>query len=102
MSALHGVAPVLTPALFGSPKPPLPLLQVLPSLPPFPSRQVDATWHGHHHSYQRTCEVFNGRCLGQGADGTANAPVHLVIGGAGWGRVDPLGRRQSTCHPTMC
>ncbi|KAL4439452.1 hypothetical protein ABPG77_008781 [Micractinium sp. CCAP 211/92] len=47
--------------------------------------QVDATWHGHHHSYQRTCEVFRGRCLGQDVDGTARAPVHLVIGHAGAG-----------------
>ena len=42
--------------------------------------QVDATWHGHHHSYQRTCPAFRGRCLGRAADGTANGPVHLVIG----------------------
>ena len=45
-----------------------------------PAAQVDATWTGHHHSYQRTCAVYRGRCLGANADGTARAPLHLVIG----------------------
>jgi len=44
---------------------------------------VDLTLHGHHHSYQRTCPAFEGRCRGVGADGSAAAPVHLVIGHAG-------------------
>lgn len=26
--------------------------------------QVDMTWHGHHHSYQRTCQVQSQRCRG--------------------------------------
>lgn len=47
---------------------------------PVRPRQVDVSWTGHHHSYQRTCPVFQGRCLGRAADGTAQAPVHLVIG----------------------
>lgn len=38
---------------------------------------VDATWHGHHHSYQRTCPVAQGRCARKGG------VVHLVIGHAG-------------------
>lgn len=42
--------------------------------------QVDATWHGHHHSYQRTCPLFHGRCRAAEADGTAGGAVHLVIG----------------------
>ena len=43
------------------------------------------TWHGHHHSYQRTCPVHRGVCKGYNADGTAAAPLHLVIGHAGAG-----------------
>lgn len=40
--------------------------------------EVDVTWHGHHHSYQRTCPVVNGTCVDKG-------PVHMVIGHAGAG-----------------
>ena len=43
------------------------------------------TWHGHHHSYQRTCPVYKEECLPDNADGTAAGPVHLVIGHAGAG-----------------
>ena len=39
------------------------------------------TWHGHHHSYQRTCPVYRERCVGYDASGAARGPVHLVIGG---------------------
>ena len=41
---------------------------------------VDVTWHGHHHSYQRTCPVFEGKCVKEEEDGSAGGPVHLVIG----------------------
>lgn len=43
--------------------------------------KVDATWHGHHHSYQRTCHVAQGRCVESQA--AAGGPVHVVIGGFG-------------------
>jgi acid phosphatase type 7 len=46
---------------------------------------VDITLHGHHHSYQRTCPVFKGECVGQDSNGVLKAPVHLVIGNAGAG-----------------
>jgi acid phosphatase type 7 len=46
---------------------------------------VDLTLHGHHHSYQRTCPLYKGKCRGYAKDGTARAPVHLVIGNAGAG-----------------
>ena len=23
---------------------------------------VDMTWHGHHHSYQRSCPLYKGQC----------------------------------------
>ncbi|NJO23600.1 MAG: AMP-binding protein [Sphingomonadales bacterium] len=46
---------------------------------------VDVTLHGHHHSYQRTCPVVAGECVGYGEDGVANGPVHLVVGNAGAG-----------------
>ncbi|CAK0782920.1 hypothetical protein CVIRNUC_006115 [Coccomyxa viridis] len=45
--------------------------------------QVDATWYGHVHSYSRTCPVFQRNCMGFAEDGTARAPVHLLIGHAG-------------------
>jgi len=45
--------------------------------------KVDLTWHGHHHSYQRTCPVYRQKCLGYSNDGVARAPVHMVIGHAG-------------------
>ncbi|PSC73699.1 inactive purple acid phosphatase 27 [Micractinium conductrix] len=47
--------------------------------------QVDVTWHGHHHSYQRTCPTLNERCVADNADGSAAAPVHLVLGHSGAG-----------------
>jgi hypothetical protein len=47
---------------------------------------VDMTWHGHHHSYQRTCPVHKGACQGYSPeDGSARGTVHLVIGHAGAG-----------------
>mmetsp|Transcript_1844 Transcript_1844/g.5402 ORF Transcript_1844/g.5402 Transcript_1844/m.5402 type:complete len:625 (-) Transcript_1844:225-2099(-) len=49
----------------------------------FVQHKVDMTWHGHHHSYQRTCPVINSKCQGYDSDGAAKAPVHLVIGNAG-------------------
>jgi len=51
--------------------------------PLFYKYKVDLTWHGHHHSYQRTCPVFGDSCLGYREDGTARGPVHLIIGHAG-------------------
>ena len=50
--------------------------------------RVDATWHGHHHSYQRTCKLAHGRCVGNNNnndDDISPAPVHLVIGHGGFG-----------------
>lgn len=47
--------------------------------------QVDMTWHGHHHSYQRSCPMFREHCIPFNADGTAGGPIHLVIGHAGAG-----------------
>jgi acid phosphatase type 7 len=46
---------------------------------------VDVTLHGHHHSYQRTCPVLRGKCVGYDDDGVPNGPIHLVIGNAGAG-----------------
>lgn len=31
----------------------------------FKSAGVDMTWHGHHHSYQRTCPLYKGECVAQ-------------------------------------
>lgn len=48
---------------------------------------VDLTLTGHHHSYQRSCPVVGGSknatCVPMRPDGSAAAPVHLVIGNAG-------------------
>lgn len=46
---------------------------------------VDLTLHGHHHSYQRTCPMYNGTCVEAREDGSHAAPMHLVIGHAGAG-----------------
>ena len=45
----------------------------------FIAHGVDMTWSGHHHSYQRTCPVIRGECVGDGV----KAPVHVVLGHAG-------------------
>jgi hypothetical protein len=45
--------------------------------------KVDMTWHGHHHSYQRTCALYKGKCVEPNRDGSQAAPIHLVIGHAG-------------------
>ena len=42
---------------------------------------VDAAFWGHHHSYQRSCPVNNGTCIGSQNNGT----VHIVTGAAGAG-----------------
>lgn len=44
--------------------------------PLFLEHGVDVTWHGHHHSYQRTCALRRGRCEACGA-------THVVLGHAG-------------------
>jgi len=38
--------------------------------------RVDVIFWGHHHSYQRTCPVYNMTC-------TEGAPIHIVTGAAG-------------------
>jgi len=40
--------------------------------------KVDMAWWGHHHSYQRSCPVFNETC-------TAGGTTHVVIGMGGMG-----------------
>lgn len=45
--------------------------------------KVDVTLQGHHHSYQRTCPVLDGKCQGYDDDGAPKAPIHMVIGNAG-------------------
>ena len=42
---------------------------------------VDMTWAGHHHSYQRTCPVFQSKCVAK----DEKAPIHVVLGHAGAG-----------------
>ncbi len=45
---------------------------------------MDLTLQGHHHSYQRTCPVYNGSCVGYDKKTReALGPVHLVIGNGG-------------------
>lgn len=45
--------------------------------------RVDLTLQGHHHSYQRTCHVYRGDCVGHDDEGVPEAPIHIVIGNAG-------------------
>ena len=46
--------------------------------------QVDVTFHGHDHVYERTCPVYNGTCQPNLAGGSLGGPVHVVIGNAGF------------------
>jgi hypothetical protein len=56
--------------------------------------QVDFAVWGHVHNYERTCAVYNGKCLGLPTKDSAgidtynnaayNAPVHAIIGTAGF------------------
>eukprot|EP00640_Fibrocapsa_japonica_P000631 CAMPEP_0113945674 /NCGR_PEP_ID=MMETSP1339-20121228/49363_1 /TAXON_ID=94617 /ORGANISM="Fibrocapsa japonica" /LENGTH=632 /DNA_ID=CAMNT_0000951363 /DNA_START=100 /DNA_END=1998 /DNA_ORIENTATION=+ /assembly_acc=CAM_ASM_000762 len=48
--------------------------------------QVDIGLYGHHHSYQRTCQVFDGECQDTSASEPSVfvAPVHLVVGMGGY------------------
>ena len=39
---------------------------------------VDVAFWGHHHSYQRSCPVFDGKC-------TEGATTHIVVGMGGQG-----------------
>ena len=45
---------------------------------------VDMTWSGHVHLYHRTCPVYKNKCVGYHPDGTAKAPVHMIVGNAGF------------------
>lgn len=44
----------------------------------FQKYKVDLALWGHHHSYQRSCQVYKEKC-------TPGAPIHVVIGMAGQG-----------------
>lgn len=41
--------------------------------------EVDMTWSGLTHMYERTCPVLKSTCMGYGTDNTANAPGQYVI-----------------------
>eukprot|EP00892_Ulva_mutabilis_P005414 jgi/Ulvmu1/3244/UM150_0017.1 len=56
--------------------------------------RVDLTFHGHHHSYQRTCPAHDNKCVGYDEDGVPRAPVHMVIGNAGAGLSINVHRKQ--------
>jgi len=45
--------------------------------------QVDVAVYGHHHSYQRSCQIVNGKCVSSSSRAKAQAPVHVVVGMAG-------------------
>ena len=45
--------------------------------------QVDMTWSGHVHVYERTCPILYHTCLGYNDQGIPNAPVHMAIGNGG-------------------
>ena len=47
--------------------------------------RVDLGLYGHHHSYQRTCQVYRNQCLAPSGDAFYHAPVHAVVGMAGQG-----------------
>lgn len=45
--------------------------------------KVDLALYGHHHSYQRTCQVYHNECLAPSTSAEYKAPVHAVVGTAG-------------------
>eukprot|EP00051_Salpingoeca_urceolata_P004281 m.63959 g.63959 ORF g.63959 m.63959 type:complete len:569 (+) comp13519_c0_seq1:60-1766(+) len=47
--------------------------------------KVDFVFGAHHHSYQRTCPVFKGKCVAPAAKGEYAAPIVVDIGMAGAG-----------------
>ncbi|KAM3571335.1 hypothetical protein VYU27_006628 [Nannochloropsis oceanica] len=47
--------------------------------------KVDLGIYGHHHSYQRTCQVYRNKCLAPSGGTEYKAPVHAVVGMAGQG-----------------
>ena len=51
--------------------------------PLFRRHAVDVALWGHHHSYQRSCSMTRGQCVGNHADAAAGV-VHTVIGAAGY------------------
>jgi hypothetical protein len=42
-----------------------------------PAAQVDVTFSGHDHKYERTCPVYKKRCLDLDANSSATAPFML-------------------------
>lgn len=61
--------------------------------------KVDIMFVGHHHNYERTCAVYNGKCYGtikKDKNGVETyygkkytAPVHIIAGMAGFA-LDPF------------
>ena len=47
------------------------------------SLQVDVTFWGHTHLYERSCPVFQKTCVPPKADGSQKAPLHVILGNAG-------------------
>eukprot|EP00743_Colponemidia_sp_Colp-15_P003277 GILK01003539.1.p1 GENE.GILK01003539.1~~GILK01003539.1.p1 ORF type:complete len:603 (+),score=98.53 GILK01003539.1:41-1849(+) len=57
----------------------------------FMEYEVDLALFGHHHSYQRTCAVYNHTCISTATKSNGyKAPVYLVIGMAGASHSDNL------------
>lgn len=47
--------------------------------------QVDMTWNGHVHLYERSCPVYKKTCIGfNSTSGEAQAPVHVDFGNGGF------------------
>lgn len=75
---------------------------LLHAIEPAPSgSQVDMTWSGHVHVYERTCPVLYKTCLGYDANGYPLAPVHLDIGNGGYVRRRPLAFYQKLPLPRL-
>jgi len=50
----------------------------------FMKYEVDVAFWGHHHSWQRTCPVYNETCMDAKPSNEYLAPVHIVTGAAGF------------------
>ena len=47
--------------------------------------RVNLVLVGHQHSYERSCTVFNGTCIGNTTDAGGSGTVHVTVGTAGAG-----------------
>lgn len=46
--------------------------------------KVNVVLTAHHHSYQRSCPVYKGKCVRPSGPGVYAAPIYMIIGMGGF------------------